>query len=709
MSAHAVTVELYYSGSWHNLTTSDVVRTSTIIATNRYGANQTLKINPGSTKVTVSDALGEYNPANPMSSLYGSVSRNTPMRITIDGVVRWIGEASEWKPRRILGGDRITDITGGGILRRLGIGVTPIRAPMRAYMNSTNPIGHWPMDDITKLAADVGEFQTVEGSPVEYTVPGLAASGNTPALPISQDRSPISVIHSSVAGTSTDWTVSFWVRAAPPELQTGFSCPIIDFAEIQTSGGTIGYHMFKALSNPSANQFEVWVYAWSPQRTLITSPGVYSVACTNMEILDNKWHMITFRATQAGSTATMELSIDDASTYYSHGMAYSTDQTIGRITDIYFPNRVGPNAVSNFSVSNLAVWDPAISAIPTWYEAGLGYPGEIAYTRFGRICNENGISHIAYASGASDSHLMGPQRSGKLLDILYECAATDGGILYESATSAELVLKCYGTLCNQSSILSINVDDDLVPNLSPTIGDSDVRNKVTAVRAGGSSSTYELTSGPMSTQDPPNGVGIYDTQLNVNPYLDSELYNYASWLVSTMTYQGVTYGKITLDLDAHALNTGSVDIGSVVTLTGLQPHDDPTTPRLMVVGMEESTDTHRRQLTLIVTPADPYDTEVLDTGGYLDCGATLTNEALDTTETGVDVIITDVCTWTHASGDYNILIGGELMTVTAVSAITGTYPTQYQTLTVTRSVNSVVKSHATGAEVHVANPVILAL
>jgi len=42
-----------------------------------------------------------------------------------------------------------------------------------------------------------------------------------------------------------------------------------------------------------------------------------------------------------------------------------------------------------------------------------------------------------------------------------------------------------------------------------------------------------------------------------------------------------------------------------------------------------------------------------------------------------------------------------------VTAITGT--TSPQTATVTRSVNGVVKSHATGAPVHVARPVALGL
>ena len=79
---------------------------------------------------------------------------------------------------------------------------------------------------------------------------------------------------------------------------------------------------------------------------------------------------------------------------------------------------------------------------------------------------------------------------------------------------------------------------------------------------------------------------------------------------------------------------------------------------------------------------------------------TVTNEALDTTETGVDVTNGDPGHYfTHVDGDFDIVIGGERMTVTAVSG-TGTS----QTLTVARSVNGVTKTHAAGADVELFIP-----
>jgi hypothetical protein len=54
--------------------------------------------------------------------------------------------------------------------------------------------------------------------------------------------------------------------------------------------------------------------------------------------------------------------------------------------------------------------------------------------------------------------------------------------------------------------------------------------------------------------------------------------------------------------------------------------------------------------------------------------------------------------WSHEA-DFPIEIGGEVMTVTAVAAMAGTFPARTTTLTVTRSVNGIVKSHASGAPV----------
>lgn len=75
----------------------------------------------------------------------------------------------------------------------------------------------------------------------------------------------------------------------------------------------------------------------------------------------------------------------------------------------------------------------------------------------------------------------------------------------------------------------------------------------------------------------------------------------------------------------------------------------------------------------------------------------------------VSVSITDTCAWAHDDGDYEVVVGGEVMRVAAVGAVGGTYPSRTQTLSVFRAVNGVVKAHSAGSRLGLAEPAYWAL
>lgn len=60
--------------------------------------------------------------------------------------------------------------------------------------------------------------------------------------------------------------------------------------------------------------------------------------------------------------------------------------------------------------------------------------------------------------------------------------------------------------------------------------------------------------------------------------------------------------------------------------------------------------------------------------------------------------------WSTTADDFDIMMGGERMTVTAVSGASSP-----QTFTVTRAVNGVSKTHDAGTKVMLYKPTILAL
>jgi hypothetical protein len=156
--------------------------------------------------------------------------------------------------------------------------------------------------------------------------------------------------------------------------------------------------------------------------------------------------------------------------------------------------------------------------------------------------------------------------------------------------------------------------------------------------------------------------------------------------------------------------SSSLDVGGLIAVTGTPAWLPPGDISQVAQGFTETLDSHRQIIAINATPAGPYSVAVLDSGtlGRLDSADTTLNEALDTTETGVD-IITVTTRWidsaTFASSfPFSVTVGGEEMSVTACA---GTGLTQ--TFTVTRSVNGVVKTHSAGAAVRLTYPLRLAL
>ena len=220
----------------------------------------------------------------------------------------------------------------------------------------------------------------------------------------------------------------------------------------------------------------------------------------------------------------------------------------------------------------------------------------------------------------------------------------------------------------------------------------------------------------MSVSSPADGgAGRYDSSVTVNTESDSQLFGQAAWRVHIGTADEDRFPALQLDLAravfrdtaglALAAKLRDLDIGDLITLADMESDDIYDDLSELVVGIQKQIDQVSYRMTLVCRPGSRYNTGILGTDWRLDADDTTTNEALDTTETGVDVAIASGgAIWTAADQPFDVMIGGERMTVTAVTGSSSP-----QTLTVTRSVNGVVKSHATGAPVVLADPNYLGL
>ena len=106
----------------------------------------------------------------------------------------------------------------------------------------------------------------------------------------------------------------------------------------------------------------------------------------------------------------------------------------------------------------------------------------------------------------------------------------------------------------------------------------------------------------------------------------------------------------------------------------------------------------KHTLSFTTAPASPFRVGVWDSADAIDSrwssDTTTVNGAHNSSTTSLSVDIADGVLWDDTDGDFDIMVAGERMTVTAVAGASSP-----QTFTVTRSVNGVTKSHSDGEAV----------
>jgi hypothetical protein len=602
--------------------------------------------------------------------------------------VRWSGEALEWAPVQDIGAPRRCVVTGGGIMTRLGIGRGRVFSAISAAALAMQPTVYLPLTDgsLTTIVGTVIPGEPGYGPTNEYTtsaidgpvgdptkLPELAATASTGA-PV------LTITPATLTGDS--WTLEWAFRL----VRVG------DYSSVLLAGGF-------TQDDGDIQIGAVWTDGGAQLYFVSVGNGPLSILLEyTVDVFDSAWHQGRLTLVQSGSTATATMYLDGAAVDSG-----SETMTMGPITRITLLGQ-STTFVTSASMGHITV----IDGVPdSTYEAFGGYVGELAAERFRRLVEARGLAVTIIGDTAVDSRPMGPQPIGTLPDVLYDCVTTDGGTAYEN-TAGGLTLRCLGAMYRQTPAAVIPYGALSSP-FRPVLAAKVARNDVTATRPDGSSARYEVLTGPLSTQAPPNGIGVVETRVSTNPQLDSALGAYASWVAGLTTVGGVQYDQITIDVDVSGIDVSAIEIGTMVTVTDIPPIDDPATPKLIVTEMRERIDTHRRMLTLGTRNAIGYDVADVDGDGFLDCSGSTLSGVLGTGTVSVGLLITDSCTWTHADGDYLVVIGGEHMLVTAVGAVGGTLGAYTQTLTVTRSVNGVVKTHAIGEEVHVVDGIRLAL
>lgn len=589
--------------------------------------------------------------------------------------VRAVGEVSEWAPRwHVSGSDVRAPITAAGIMRRLSQGRRPLKSVLTRAIPTFAPVAYWPLED--------GKESTQAYSPLPGVQP-LRVQGLNMAADSSfaaSDALPTIAAGATLTGTvpaytGSTWEIDFYYKldSAPASLGT--------VLEWKTSG--IPWRIWRLRFGPTTA--DLIVEDGAGATTLVTSvPLTYAFG--------TGWHQFVIIGQQFGS---------DLDVTVTGGGATLLGATTGQVTG--FSTTFGAS-LAGAGFGQLAVYNSA----PYTSSYATAWQGETAAARVLRLCTEESIPVDVWGNPLTQE-AMGYQRPAQLLDLLAECEAADGGILFEDRNRLALIYQSRESLYTRAPLLTIPYGHlaELGP---PRDDDTRIRNDRTVSRTNGSFGRWSQDTGPMSTLDAPAGVGLYEDEVTLNVAADDQCQPIAQWLVHLGTVDEARYPQIKILLHKYPQYVDAVtslDVGSVIRVTGLPSHLPPGPLDLLVEGYEEALGPLSWEITLTCSPASPWRVAIADDAVYGradTAGSTLAAAVSTTTATTLSVATTTGPLWTTSGFPFDIRVAGEVMTVTAVSGSTSP-----QTFTVIRSVNGIAKTHASGTAVSLAQAAVAAL
>ncbi|MEV0115882.1 hypothetical protein AB0H77_21975 [Streptomyces sp. NPDC050844] len=588
---------------------------------------------------------------------------------------RFAGEISAWPVRWETRHDVTVPVEASGIMRRLSQGASPVRSAM--YRELTNPartgiVAYWPMEDGASATSLASAFDGHQGMTI-------SASGVTRA--------------GYAEWVASDAITTFEtgrVRARVASHAGGTSIFVRFFAAVPPGGVSSTNRLFSISGSGTARLWSLYVntsgsialraYDNDGVQVLDTGFGTFDVngkqRHIGIELTQNganvDYRLIVFRLDETTLSAIVSSSL--SGTLNAH--------TIGTAAEVRVGEDGGLNgtAVGHIAIGNSTAFVNTQGAMIAWRE-------ELASARIYRLGAEDRIA--SYSAGDSDQEI-GTQGLLTLLDLMREAEAADGGILAEQRDFLGLRYRDRISLYNQQPAMTLAYpgDDGLVTPLEPVDDDQQVRNDVTVARTGGSSTRVTLDTGTLSTQAPPTGVGRYPDSVTLNLSDDDQTLPHAGWRLHLGTWDETRYPVVRINLAAapHMIEDATaVDIGDRFHITDPPSWLPPDTIDLMAQGSTEVLDQFTWTLDFNCSPAGPWDVAWAGDRGtatsrrefaWADTDGSQLAEALDTSETAVDVHTTSGLTWTSDAehSPYDLRVGGEVMTVTAPSTLLNSNP-----------------------------------
>lgn len=701
MAGQDLTVELFYDGVWNDLTADEQVFATPITITQGL-ADESTALRPASVTAQLDNRTDLFRPTNPISPLYGRVGRNTPLRVKIDDAVRANVELSSLTTdqtqdfRQIPARGRAwADVQAGGILQRINQWSKPIRSPMYRYLSRlTTTVGYWPLEDgpgAKTLYSPTPGASTDILRGCEFQSQSRPA-GSGPVLVLPNNANTLAGVRFAPAtGSDTD---GYQLVYAVNFGSVGESGDIITFLTWETDDG-------KSFSLTWVDGTDLLILGNEADGTVLINTTLPGFA-TDTDW--NRWNLLLIAGFYSGGTTDVTVGWltegDDFITSGGGGSYSGVPSTLSRAF-LYAGAALGDIDVGH--LIGLEGFTEDLSTT-TMINVFNGHRGDLAAARFARLCEEEGIPYYVRSEWAS-SYPMGPQSVDTLAALFKEIVATDDGLIFDVRDERRLLYVGRADRYRRPVALTLTPED--FPALpKETFDDKGLWNIATASQRDGGEYEARDDTGPLGTQDPPDGAGEKRQQFDVSVADESTgLVQTANWWLKRGTVDLPRFPKLTLNLATLPELVSTIDglqVGDVIEIVGFREN----TIRVHIIGWTEvirpvDGGKVQRMITFNCAPDQQFVVGEIDAADFRpDLGSCTLDGVHSPSATSLALQMTEDESWSTTGVPYDLYVAGERVTVTAMGARTGTGPWA-QTATVIRSVNGIVKQLPDEAEVHV--------